>query len=89
MKDVTGEEREEVLKSLPLWSGCGPEGEQFCSGQDRLEHDREQDVAKRKQRMWKGEQTLKKPAHLLDSNLQSLRNHGDGQEGAGVGGFSW
>lgn len=76
-----------MLKSLPLWRGCGPGGGKFCSGPERLEHDREQDVAKRKQRM--GSKALKEPEHLLDSNLQSLRNHGDGQEGAGVGGFAW
>lgn len=46
MRAVAGE-MEGVLQSLPV-EGCGPEGGNFYSGQESLEHVREQDAAKRK-----------------------------------------
>lgn len=65
MKEFTGKGSREVPKSPPPWRGCELEEGKVPSGLERLEQDREQGVARRKQWTGKGgSKALKEPAAL-------------------------
>lgn len=65
MKEFTGKGSREVPKSPPPWRGYEFKRGKFPSGLERLDHDREQGVARRMQRMRKGgSKALKEPGAL-------------------------